>query len=55
MKKKQTMVVVTFHIPKLWLDEIDELVRKRYFPNRAEFIRMAIRDALMEWWEREAD
>ena len=55
MKKKQKMTVITFHIPEAWLEAIDQIIRKRIFPNRAEFIRAAVREYIMEWMEREAN
>ncbi|MEM2519109.1 MAG: ribbon-helix-helix domain-containing protein [Nitrososphaerota archaeon] len=36
--------VVTVHLPEAYLEAIDELVRKKIYPNRAEAIRMAVRD-----------
>ncbi|MEM1944482.1 MAG: ribbon-helix-helix domain-containing protein [Nitrososphaerota archaeon] len=38
------MRVVTVHLPEPYLQAIDELVRRRLYPNRAEAIRMAVRD-----------
>ena len=38
------MKVVTVHLPEAYLDAIDELVRRKMYPNRAEAIRMAVRD-----------
>ncbi len=38
------MRVVTVHLPEAYLEAIDELVRKKRYPNRAEAIRMAVRD-----------
>jgi Arc/MetJ-type ribon-helix-helix transcriptional regulator len=38
------MKVVTVHMPEAYLEAIDELVRRRMYPNRAEAIRMAVRD-----------
>jgi Arc/MetJ-type ribon-helix-helix transcriptional regulator len=40
--------VVTVHLPEAYIEAIDQLVRKRLYPNRAEAIRMAIRDFIME-------
>jgi antitoxin ParD1/3/4 len=40
------MKVVTVHLPEAYLEAIDELVRKRLYPNRAEVIRMAVRDLI---------
>jgi Arc/MetJ-type ribon-helix-helix transcriptional regulator len=40
------MKVVTVHLPEAYLEAIDELVRKKLYPNRAEVIRMAVRDLI---------
>ena len=40
------MKVVTVHLPEAYLDAIDELVRRKMYPNRAEVIRMAVRDLI---------
>jgi Arc/MetJ-type ribon-helix-helix transcriptional regulator len=40
--------VVTVHLPEVYIEAIDQLVRRRLYPNRAEAIRMAIRDFIME-------
>ncbi|MDJ0270021.1 MAG: ribbon-helix-helix domain-containing protein [Aigarchaeota archaeon] len=42
------MKVVTVHLPEPYLEAIDELVRRRLYPNRAEAIRMAVRDFIRE-------
>ncbi len=38
------MKVVTVHLPEPYIEAIDELVKKKLYPNRAEAIRMAVRD-----------
>jgi antitoxin ParD1/3/4 len=40
------MRVVTVHLPEAILEAIDELVRRGLYPNRAEAIRMAVRDLI---------
>jgi antitoxin ParD1/3/4 len=40
------MKVVTVHLPEAYVDAIDELVRRKLYPNRAEAIRMAVRDLI---------
>lgn len=42
------MKVVTVHLPEAYIEAIDQLVKRRLYPNRAEAIRMAIRDFIME-------
>lgn len=44
MRGRKNMIIVTIHIPKPYIEAIDELVKKRIYPNRSEAIRMAIRD-----------
>jgi Arc/MetJ-type ribon-helix-helix transcriptional regulator len=40
------MKVVTVHLPEAYLEAIDELVKRKLYPNRAEAIRMAVRDLI---------
>ena len=42
------MKVVTVHLPEAYIEAIDQLVRRKLYPNRAEAIRMAVRDFIME-------
>jgi Arc/MetJ-type ribon-helix-helix transcriptional regulator len=45
-KSKERMVLISVHIPKRMLEELDEIVRQGVFPSRSEAIRIAIRDLL---------
>ena len=51
-KAKEKMVLISVHIPKQMLEELDELVKKGAFPSRSEAIRIAIRDLLLRENER---
>jgi len=45
------MRLITLYLPEAYLKALDELVEKRYYPSRAEAIRVAIRDLLnREFW-----
>jgi antitoxin ParD1/3/4 len=46
------MKVVTVHLPEAYVEAIDELVKRGLYPNRAEAIRMAVRDLIRRegWW-----
>ena len=45
------MKLITLHVPEPHLKALDDLVRRRRYPNRAEAIRNAIRDLLnSEFW-----
>jgi len=42
----QSMRVITLHLPELYIQAMDQLVKEKYYPNRAELIRTAVRDLL---------
>ena len=43
--------LITLYLPESYLRALDELVEERYYPSRAEAIRVAIRDLLnKEFW-----
>ena len=47
------MKLITLHLPDTYIRDLDELVNGRYYPNRAEAIRIAIRDLLNdEVWRK---
>jgi len=46
-KSKEKMVLISVHLPKQTLEDLDELVKKGIFPSRSEAIRIAIRDLMM--------
>ena len=46
-KAKEKMILISVHVPKQILEELDELVKKGVFPSRSEAIRIAIRDLLL--------
>ena len=47
------MRLITLHLPEPYIKALDQLVKEKYYPNRAEAIRVAIRDLLtVEAWGR---
>ena len=47
------MKLITLYLPETYIKALDQLVGERYYPNRAEAIRIAIRDLLSdEVWSR---
>lgn len=38
------MKLITLYVPETYLKALDQLVGARFYPNRAEAIRVAIRD-----------
>lgn len=50
------MKLITLYLPEPYLEALDELVTQRYYPHRAEAIRVAVRDLIsMELWGRKKD
>lgn len=48
------MKLITVYLPEPYLRALDRLVTEKFYPNRAEAIRFAVRDLLKsEVWERE--
>ena len=43
---KDKMILISVHLPKEMLHELDELVRQGRFPSRSEAIRIAVRDLI---------
>lgn len=41
------MKLITLYVPEGYLNNLDDLVRRGMYPNRAEAIRMAVRDLLL--------
>jgi len=47
------MRMITLHLPEPYIQALDSLVDEKYYPNRAEAIRTAVRDLLsIEAWGR---
>jgi len=45
--------LITLYLPEPYIQALDQLVNEKYYPNRAEAIRVAIRDLLnVEVWEQ---
>jgi antitoxin ParD1/3/4 len=45
--------LITLYVPETYLKALDQLVVERFYPNRAEAIRVAIRDLVSdELWRR---
>ena len=47
------MKMITLYLPETYIKALDQLVDERFYPNRAEAIRVAIRDLIStEVWGR---
>jgi len=47
------MRLITLYLPEAYIKALDRLVDEKYYPNRAEAIRIAVRDLItLELWER---
>jgi Arc/MetJ-type ribon-helix-helix transcriptional regulator len=40
------MKMITLYLPEPYIKALDQLVNERFYPNRAEAIRVAIRDLI---------
>jgi antitoxin ParD1/3/4 len=51
--ERKKMKLITLHLPEPYIQALDNLVDEKYYPNRAEAIRTAVRDLLsIEAWGR---
>ena len=46
------LVVVAVHLPKIYVDKLEELVKRKLYINRSEAIRMAVRDLIFNEYRR---
>ncbi|UCE29978.1 MAG: ribbon-helix-helix protein, CopG family [Candidatus Bathyarchaeota archaeon] len=47
---------MTLYLPEPYIQALDKLVKEKSYPNRAEAIRLAVRDLLdIEAWGRKAN
>jgi antitoxin ParD1/3/4 len=49
------MKLITLYLPEPYIKALDSLVNERFYPNRAEAIRVAVRDLLnVEVWRNKS-
>jgi Arc/MetJ-type ribon-helix-helix transcriptional regulator len=47
------MKLITLYLPEPYIEALDKLVSEKFYPNRAEAIRAAVRDLINnEVWRR---
>lgn len=46
------MKLITLYLPEPYIKALDHLVNEKFYPNRAEAIRVAIRDLINEEVDR---
>ena len=47
------MKLITLYLPETYIKALDQLVTEKFYPNRAEAIRVAVRDMINEEvWRR---
>jgi antitoxin ParD1/3/4 len=52
-REKRQMKLITLYLPETYIKALDQLVNECFYPNRAEAIRVAIRDLISaEVWRR---
>ena len=53
IEEENHMRLITIHLPEPYIKDLDALVKEDLYPNRAEAIRIAVRDMLIsEIWEK---
>jgi antitoxin ParD1/3/4 len=51
--ERTKLKLITLYLPETYIKALDQLVGERFYPNRAEAIRVAIRDLISEEvWRR---
>jgi len=51
--RERNVKLITLYLPETYIKALDKLVGDRFYPNRAEAIRVAIRDLISaEVWRR---
>jgi Arc/MetJ-type ribon-helix-helix transcriptional regulator len=54
-RERKQMKLITLYLPETYIKALDQLVDERFYPNRAEAIRVAIRDMIsVEVWRRKS-
>jgi antitoxin ParD1/3/4 len=52
-RERKQMKLITLYLPETYIKALDQLVGERFYPNRAEAIRVAVRDLIsVEVWRR---
>jgi antitoxin ParD1/3/4 len=55
LEEGNLMKMITLYLPEPYIKALNQLVDEKFYPNRAEAIRVAIRDLINdEVWRREA-
>ncbi|MEM2119392.1 MAG: ribbon-helix-helix domain-containing protein [Candidatus Bathyarchaeia archaeon] len=50
---RETLKLITLYLPETYIKALDHLVTEKFYPNRAEAIRVAIHDLISEEvWQR---
>lgn len=54
---RNEMKLITLYLPETYIKLLDQLVVEKFYPNRAEVIRVAIRDLINEevWRRKNVD
>ncbi len=53
LEEGNLMKMITLYLPEPYIEALNQLVNEKFYPNRAEAIRVAIRDLISdEVWRR---
>ncbi|AFA39717.1 putative transcriptional regulators containing the CopG/Arc/MetJ DNA-binding domain [Pyrobaculum oguniense TE7] len=48
-REKEKMILISFHVPRSYVEILDDLVRMGLYPSRSEAIRSALREFLNKY------
>ncbi|ABP50259.1 ribbon-helix-helix domain-containing protein [Pyrobaculum arsenaticum] len=48
-REKEKMILVSFHVPRSYVETLDDLVKMGLYPSRSEAIRAALRELLSKY------
>ena len=54
-KKSKNLILITVHLTKYQIKTLDELVKQGFFPSRSEAIRVAVRELIDSYLNRQRD
>lgn len=48
-REKEKMILISFHVPRSYVETLDDLVKMGLYPSRSEAIRAALRELLSKY------
>lgn len=48
-REKEKMILISFHVPRSYVETLDDLVKMGLYPSRSEAVRAALRELLSKY------